>query len=111
MKKELIISIIFGVVFMLILAPFLTFSMYIPPIHSVIAIVLAVFSTVIFSAILYKIITKTVLQKSTWILVYFLILSGIAHGIYTVMFYSAWICLIMSAISFIALAICFLKRK
>lgn len=75
------------------------FDMYIPKIHSIISIVLNVAVCLMLSVVIYKLLTKTF--KADNILLYFMILLGIAHGIYTVMFYASWVCLGIIALIFI----------
>ncbi len=97
-KVSLCISIIIFAVSS-VLASVFQFDRYIPKIHSVISIVLNVAVLLIMSVVIYKLLTKAF--EADNVMLCFLILLGIAHGIYTVMFYASWVCLGVIALIFI----------
>lgn len=112
MKKSLglLISLLVGVALFLSMLP-LHFDRYIPTVHSVISVILTALSCLLFSVVIYKFINKTLLSHNLGILLYFLVALGIAHGIYTVMFYSSWICLAIILVILLVLAILYFRNK
>ena len=109
-KLTLLLSISFGIIFFLLMLP-IQFSIYIPEIHSAISIALIAASSILFSVVIYKLINKTLLSNNIITLLCFLIILGIAHSIYTVMFWSSWICLGLILIILITIGILYLKSK
>ena len=109
-KFSLFLSILFGMTFFLLMLP-MQFSIYIPKIHSAISIVLIAASSILFSVVIYKLINKTLLSNNIITLLCFLVMLGIAHGIYTIMFWSSWICLGLILIILIIIGTLYLKSK
>ena len=107
---KLFISILFGVIFFALMLP-LQFNRYIPVFHSVVSIVLCAASSVVLSVVLYNFLNKSLLSDGATILLYFLVILGIAHGIYTAMFYSSIICLALILIILISTGVIFIKNK
>jgi len=109
-KFNISISIIFGAAYFSLMLP-LQFDRYIPIFYSVISIVLNFFSSLIFSIILYRILNKSLFCKEKSIILYFLVILAIAHSIYTVMFWSSLICLMLIIVSFLFIGIPFIINK
>ncbi|MBQ8869553.1 MAG: hypothetical protein IJ027_07585 [Oscillospiraceae bacterium] len=112
MKRNLktSVSILFGVIFFALMLP-LQFDRYIPVFHSIVSIVLCAASSLIFSFVLYKLLNNSLLSDGANILLYFLVILGIAHGIYTVMFFSSIICLALILIVLISTGVILIKNK
>lgn len=112
MKRNLKIgiSILFGILFLIFMMPF-QFDRYIPVFHSVVSIVLNIASGFVFSIILYRIMNKSLLCEGINVLLYFLVILGAAHSIYTVMFWSSLICLIIILIILIFTGVLLIKNK
>lgn len=89
-KVNLYISILIFILSSVLMSVF-QFDKYIPKLHSVISIVLNIAVCLILSVVIYKLLTKTF--RADNVILCLLILLGIAHGIYTVMFYTSWVCL------------------
>ena len=109
-KLGLLLSIILGSALFLIMLP-MHFDKYIPELHSVISLILTALSCLLFSVAVYKLTNKTLLSHNLGILLCSLVALGIPHAIYTVMFYSSWICLALILAILIAIAILYLKSK
>ena len=109
-KTKLIISIFAGIILFICTLP-MQFSIYIPDLHSYIIILKCAVSSILFSIMLFRLLNRCLLKKGIGIIFFFIILSGIGHAIYTVMFYSAWICLGLSIAEVITIIAYFLKRK
>ncbi len=112
MKRNLkiFISIMFGIIYFLLMLP-LQFDRYIPVFHSVVSIVLCATSSIVFSVVLYKILNRSLLSDEANILLFFLVILGVAHVIYAAMFYSSLICLTLISIILIFSGIIFIKNK
>lgn len=90
-KTSILISVAFGFVFFLAMLPF-QFDRYVPLLHSALSIFLNAVSAVLFSTTLCRFLNKKLLQERR-LTVYYLLLLAVAHGVYSVMFWSSWICL------------------
>ncbi len=89
----------------------LHFSMYIPMLHSVISIIIEGISSLIISRVIYLAINKSLASKDSLMLIYFLAVFGIGHGIYCVMFYTSMVYLALSIIAVVAILAAFLSKK
>lgn len=112
MKKttKKILCAVLGVSFFCAMLPF-QFDRYIPPFHSIVSIVLILLSCVLSSVMLYKILSGTVMTDGIGTLVYYSVILGIAHGIYSAMFWSSWVCLGMILIFLALFLIIKIKRR
>lgn len=112
MKKKIsaCVSILPGAILFLIMLP-MQFSIYIPKIHSVISITLIAATSILLSIVIYKLITKTLLPNTIVTLLPFTVILGIAHNVYTVMFWSSWICFALLAITLIGLIVAYFTKK
>ncbi len=112
MKKALkiVISALCGICFFVCMMPF-QFDMYIPVFHSAVSMALFGITGLLFAITLYKFLAKTLFSGGVSIIVYFLILLAIAHGIYTAMFWSSLICLVIIVILLIIVGITYIKNK
>ncbi len=111
MKRNIfaLISILLGIILFFLLLP-LQFDVYIPVFHSVISIVITASTIVLFSFAIYKLLRKTVLQYST-IIFYFSVILGMSHGFYSLLFWSSWICLGIIFVVLIILLCCLFDKK
>ncbi len=107
---KLFISILFGIIFFALMLLF-QFDRYIPIFHSVVSIVLCAASSLVFSFVLYRLLNNSLLSDGVNILLYFLVILGVAHGIYTVMFFSSIICFALILIILISAGIILIKNK
>ena len=112
-KLKLTLSIIIGVVLFICMIP-MQFSRYIPEIHSIISLVLCAVSSLLFSLVLIRLLNKKLLAEGCGAIFFFILLSGAGHAIYTVMFYSSWICLGLSIVEAVIFAVAYfilIKKK
>lgn len=107
-KATVIISIAFGVISFLATLPF-QFDRYVPLLHSVLSILLNAVSAVLFSTMLYRFLRKKLLNDRK-LVIYYLVFLAAAHSVYSVMFWSSWICLGVIAVWLIIIGYLSVKK-
>ncbi len=112
MKRSysVLLSILIGVTLFIFMLP-LQFDMYIPTFHSIISIILTASTISMFSLVLYKLLRKTLISNTITIIIYFSVILGIIHGLYSTMFWSSWICLGIIAVILIIMLFCLFYQK
>lgn len=109
-KSSLLISVAFGIVFFLVMLPLQFSRGFIPILFSELSAVLNAISAIIFSCTLYKFLRQK-LAENRKVTICYLVLLGLAHGVYSIIFWSSRICLVIIALWLITIGFVSLKKE
>jgi len=109
-KSQFWVSVVVGILLFSVTFSFYH-DMYIAQLFTALCVCLNAASAVLFSTILYQIMIGGFQREDAGIFLWFLILQGIGHGIFTIMNWGSWLFLALTVTTLIGMAIAALKHK
>ena len=109
-KAQFWYSIAFLILFFVAIYPY-QHDMYIGPLHTMICVMLNGASSVLFAVILYLVLCKKFSVEDYGTFLWLLIMQAIGHGIFAFMNWGSWLCLGITAVILVSMAVTYAKVR
>ncbi|MBQ8815315.1 MAG: hypothetical protein IJZ85_12565 [Lachnospiraceae bacterium] len=109
-KSQFWYSIAFLILFFVAIYPY-RHDMYIAVFHTMICVMLNGASSVLFAVILYLILCKKFMTADYGTFLWLLFMQAIGHGIFAFMNWGSWLCLGITAVILVCMAVTWIKAR